>query len=150
MRKSLLIFSILCISLVPISKAGNLDPPCPKGKGGWFCYGFKLSSWFDLGSTIASCATQNGSLAKQQVADFAVRYTLNRFKSEARSKVRTDLYKMIKDDDDYSIRKRVEANISKSGGCAIVLNRYYPSFSKAKPKPAPSLRDTMSDTPFQW
>jgi len=152
MKKSLLVFSIFSISvlLVPFIKAENLDPPCPQGKGKWFCYGFRLANLFDLGATIAACATENGSIPKSEVAEFAVDYTLNKFSSGDRRKVETDLYKMIQDDSDFRIQKRVEANINNSGGCAVVLSRYYPGFSKARSKPPGSLRDTMSDTPFQW
>jgi len=152
MRQSSFFFSIIYFSLllVPSLKAENLDPPCPQGKGGWFCYGFKLAKWFDLGATIAACATENGSIPKSEVAEFAVNYTLNKFSSGDRRRAKTDLYKMIQDDGDYRIQKRVEANINNSGGCAVVLSRYYPSFSRARPKAPSSLRDTMSDTPFQW
>ena len=152
MRKSSFFFSIIYFSLllVPSLKGEDLNPPCPKGKSTWFCYGFKLTNIFDLGSTIGACASENGSIAKNEVAAFAVDFTLKKFDSKSRNEVRKDLYKILQNDNNYSIKKRVESKINNSGGCSVVLTKYYPSFSKPRPKPSSTIRDTMSDTPFQW
>ena len=150
MRKCFLLVPIVCLSVLPFVKAESLDPPCPEGRGGWFCYGFKLASWFDLGATIATCGANNGSLAKNEVASFAVDYTLKKIKPSSRKRALNDLREMIQDRSDYKQTQLIKANIITGGGCAMVLNKYYPKFSRVVPKDPSSLRDTMSDTPFQW
>ena len=150
MKKYFFIFIFSTLSLLTYAKAEDLNPKCPQGKSKWFCYGFKLANYFDLGSTIGACASENGSIGKSDVADFAVDFTLNKFNAESRNQVRKDLYKFLQNDTNYSIKKRVERNINNSGGCSVVLTKYYPSFSKPRPMPSSTIRDTMSDTPFQW
>ena len=150
MKKSFLIIYTIFIIFSPIAKASNLEPDCPKGKGQWFCYGFKLATLYYLGATIGTCASANGALSEMEGAKFAIHYTLNKFKSGDKPQVRADLYKLIEESSNYELQKKVTNNIKDGGGCAMVLNRYYPEFSRPEPKDTPSLRDTMSDTPFQW
>ena len=86
MKKYFFIFIFSTLSLLTYAKAEDLNPPCPKGKSTWFCYGFKLTNIFDLGSTIGACASENGSIAKNEVAAFAVDFTLKKFDSKTEMK----------------------------------------------------------------
>ena len=139
-------FIVLSAFFTSSIKAEELPRPCPESLGFYQCQGWTSVATYSLGTAIGMCAAENGSVSSFEGAKFAYKYARDRLSRGARD----SLINYINDSTNYELNKSGKMTINEAGGCAMLLNKYYPKFSKPLPKEPSDLRDTMSDTPFSW
>ena len=135
-----------------IRKPFIIEKPCPKDVKGWGCWGYQTMKRFINGTAISYCGVANGSLPKEDFWSFAVEHAKNKFPSESRNKARQDIVDLYYSDR-FIVQKSAKNLINKAGGCAYLLKDNYPSLYRdntGDDSNAPSLQETMQDTPFEW
>ena len=128
-----------------------IKKPCEKDWNQSQCYYYQRAKELINGTAISYCGVSNGSLAKDDFWPFAIEYTTDQFTGQT-AQLRNYLVEKIYSSR-FAIQKSAKNLIKKAGGCAYLLKDNYPSLyreNKGNDGNAPSLQETMQDTPFEW